>query len=462
MTETQHYDAIIIGTGQAGKPLASALAEAGHKTAIIEREHVGGGCVNVGCTPTKTMVASARTAYVARRASDYGVENGSTDVDMETVRQRKRDIVELFRSGVEKSLEETDGVDLIMGEASFVEPKTIQVNLEDGGDLKLTTDRIFINTGARPSMPPVEGLDEFPTLNSTTIMELDEVPEHLLILGGGYIGLEFGQMFRRFGSDVTIVQRRDQFLPREDEDVAQELADILREDGIEVFLSTEAQSATQTEDGSIQLNVETPDGEQTLEGSHLLVAAGRAPNTDSLDLEAAGIEVDERGFVPVNDKLETDVEGVWALGDVKGGPAFTHVAHDDFRIVEANLLGDGDESVEGRILSYTVYTDPQLGRVGLSAKDAREAGYEVKVAKMPMKYVARAMELDETRGFMKVVIEKNSDRILGCAILGIEGGELMSMIHIAMLGDMPFTTLRDAPFAHPTLAESFNNLFASL
>lgn len=462
MTETQHYDAIIIGTGQAGKPLASALAEAGHKTAIIEREHVGGGCVNVGCTPTKTMVASARTAYVARRASDYGVENGSTDVDMETVRQRKRDIVELFRSGVEKSLEETDGVDLIMGEASFVEPKTIQVNLEDGGDLKLTTDRIFINTGARPSMPPVEGLDEVPTLNSTTIMELDEVPEHLLILGGGYIGLEFGQMFRRFGSDVTIVQRRDQFLPREDEDVAQELADILREDGIEVFLSTEAQSATQTEDGSIQLNVETPDGEQTLEGSHLLVAAGRAPNTDSLDLEAAGIEVDERGFVPVNDKLETDVEGVWALGDVKGGPAFTHVAHDDFRIVEANLLGDGDESVEGRILSYTVYTDPQLGRVGLSAKDAREAGYEVKVAKMPMKYVARAMELDETRGFMKVVIEKNSDRILGCAILGIEGGELMSMIHIAMLGDMPFTTLRDAPFAHPTLAESFNNLFASL
>lgn len=462
MTETQHYDAIIIGTGQAGKPLASALAEAGHKTAIIEREHVGGGCVNVGCTPTKTMVASARTAYVARRASDYGVENGSTDVDMETVRQRKRDIVELFRSGVEKSLEETDGVDLIMGEASFVEPKTIQVNLEDGGDLKLTTDRIFINTGARPSMPPVEGLDEVPTLNSTTIMELDEVPEHLLILGGGYIGLEFGQMFRRFGSDVTIVQRRDQLLPREDEDVAQELADILREDGIEVFLSTEAQSATQTEDGSIQLNVETPDGEQTLEGSHLLVAAGRAPNTDSLDLEAAGIEVDERGFVPVNDKLETDVEGVWALGDVKGGPAFTHVAHDDFRIVEANLLGDGDESVEGRILSYTVYTDPQLGRVGLSAKDAREAGYEVKVAKMPMKYVARAMELDETRGFMKVVIEKNSDRILGCAILGIEGGELMSMIHIAMLGDMPFTTLRDAPFAHPTLAESFNNLFASL
>lgn len=462
MTETQHYDAIIIGTGQAGKPLASALAEAGHKTAIIEREHVGGGCVNVGCTPTKTMVASARTAYVARRASDYGVENGSTDVDMETVRQRKRDIVELFRSGVEKSLEETEGVDLIMGEASFVEPKTIQVNLEDGGDLKLTTDRIFINTGARPSMPPVEGLDEVPTLNSTTIMELDEVPEHLLILGGGYIGLEFGQMFRRFGSDVTIVQRRDQLLPREDEDVAQELADILREDGIEVFLSTEAQSATQTEDGSIQLNVETPDGEQTLEGSHLLVAAGRTPNTDSLDLEAAGIEVDERGFVPVNDKLETDVEGVWALGDVKGGPAFTHVAHDDFRIVEANLLGDGDESVEGRILSYTVYTDPQLGRVGLSAKDAREAGYEVKVAKMPMKYVARAMELDETRGFMKVVIEKNSDRILGCAILGIEGGELMSMIHIAMLGDMPFTTLRDAPFAHPTLAESFNNLFASL
>jgi pyruvate/2-oxoglutarate dehydrogenase complex dihydrolipoamide dehydrogenase (E3) component len=462
MTETRHYDAVVIGTGQGGKPLAGALAAAGHRTAIVEREHVGGSCVNVGCTPTKTMVASARAAYTARRASDYGVETGPVDVDMAVVRRRKRDIVEQFRGGSEKSLNNTEGVDLILGDARFVGPKELEVGLNGDGSLRLTADRVFINTGTRPSMPPVEGLEDVPALDSTTIMELDTVPNHLVVLGGGYVGLEFGQMFQRFGSEVTIVQRRDQLLPREDADVAEAVTDVLREDGIEVLLGSDARRAESNGAGGIKLRVGTPDGERDLAGSHLLVATGRVPNTDTLGLEYAGVEADARGFVTANDRLETSAEGVWVLGDVKGGPAFTHISYDDFRIVRENLLDGGDASIEGRVVPYTVYTDPQLGRVGLTEEEARRAGYEVKVAKMPMKRVARAMEVEETRGLMKVVVDAESNRILGAAILGIEGGELMSMIHIAMLGDLPFTVLRDAPFAHPTLAESFNNLFATI
>jgi pyruvate/2-oxoglutarate dehydrogenase complex dihydrolipoamide dehydrogenase (E3) component len=462
MTETRHYDAVVIGTGQGGKPLAGALAAAGHRTAIIEREHVGGSCVNVGCTPTKTMVASARAVYMARRASDYGVETGPVEINMTVVRRRKRDIVEQFRGGSEKSLNNAEGIDLLLGDARFVGPKELEVDLNGDGDLRLTADRVFINTGTRPAMPPVEGLVDVPALDSTTIMELDEVPEHLVVLGGGYVGLEFGQMFRRFGSDVTIVQRRNQLLPREGADVAEAVADILREDGIEVLLGSDALRAEKKGTGGIKLRVNTPDGERDLEGSHLLVATGRVPNTDTLGLDSAGVEADARGFVNANDRLETSAEGVWVLGDVKGGPAFTHISYDDFQIVRENLLEGGDASIEGRIVPYTVYTDPQLGRVGLTEKEAQQSGYEVKVAKMPMKYVARAMEVEETRGVMKVVVDAGSSRILGASILGIEGGELMSMVHIAMLGDLPFTLLRDAPFAHPTLAESFNNLFAGI
>ena len=457
----ERYEAIVIGTGQAGKPLSLALARAGWKTAIIEREHVGGTCINVGCTPTKTMVASARVAYLARRAADYGVRPNPVQVEMAKVRQRKQAIVDSFRNGSQRQLEKTEGVDLLLGEASFSGPKTVQVRMKSGETRHLTADKIFINTGGRPEKPPVAGLDSVPTLDSTSIMELDILPEHLLVLGGGYIGLEFGQMFRRFGSAVTVVQRGKQLLAREDTDIAEEVAKILREDGVEVLLETEALRAEKA-DSTIRLTVRTPTGERVLSGTHLLVAAGRAPNTDGLNLGAAGVQIDERGFVQVNERLETNAHGVYGLGDVKGGPAFTHISYDDFRIIRTNLLEGGNATTTGRLVPYTVYIDPQLGRVGLSEGEARTQGRRVRVAKLPMAHVARALEMDEPRGFMKAVVDADTNLILGCAILGVEGGELMSMLEIAMMGSLPYTTLRDGIFAHPTLAEALNNLFTAM
>ncbi|MCH7896087.1 MAG: mercuric reductase [candidate division NC10 bacterium] len=457
----ERYEAIVIGTGQAGKPLSLALARAGWKTAIIEREHVGGTCINVGCTPTKTMVASARVAYLTRRGADYGVRPNPVQVEMAKVRQRKQAIVDSFRNGSQRQLEKTEGVDLLLGEASFSGPKTVQVQMKSGEPRHLTADTIFINTGGRPEKPPVAGLDSVPTLDSTSIMELDVLPEHLLVLGGGYIGLEFGQMFRRFGSAVTVVQRGKQLLAREDTDIAEEVTKILREDGVEVLLETQALRAEKA-DSTVRLTVRTPTGERVLSGTHLLVAAGRAPNTDGLNLGAAGVQIDERGFVQVNERLETNAHGVYGLGDVKGGPAFTHISYDDFRIIRTNLLEGGNATTTGRLVPYTVYIDPQLGRVGLSEGEARTQGRRVRVAKLPMAHVARALEMDEPRGFMKAVVDADTNLILGCAILGVEGGELMSMLEIAMMGSLPYTTLRDGIFAHPTLAEALNNLFTAM
>jgi pyruvate/2-oxoglutarate dehydrogenase complex dihydrolipoamide dehydrogenase (E3) component len=461
MTSPTRYDAIIIGAGQAGGPLSTALAQAGWKTAIIERVHVGGTCINEGCTPTKTMVASARVAYLARRGADYGVHTGPISIDMVKVRQRKRDIVESFRSGSERRIESAEGVDLLMGEASFTAPKTLEVRMNSGEVRSLTADSIFINAGDRPAAPSISGIEDVPHLDSTSIMELDHVPDHLLIVGGGYVGLEFGQMFRRFGSQVTVIQRGPYLLAREDVDVAEEVAKILREDGIEILLEAQPQRVERSEGGSISMTVQTKTGERVLTGSHLLMAAGRVPNSDWLHLEATGVQVDTRGYIQVNDRLETNVPGIYALGDIKGGPAFTHISYDDFRIIRTNLIQHGNASIEGRLLPYTVFIDPQLGRVGLSESEARAQGRAIKVAKMPMDYVARALETDESRGFMKAVIDASTGQILGAAILGIEGGEIMAQLQIAIMGKLPYTVLRDAVFAHPTLAESLNNLFST-
>lgn len=455
-----HYDALLIGSGQAAGPLATALTGAGWKVALVEQEHVGGTCINEGCTPTKTMVASGRVAYLARRAADYGVHTGEISIDMVKIRQRKRDIVDSFRGGSERRIV-AGNVDLIYGRASFVSANSVEIKTNSGETRQVSADKIFINAGARPSKPNVPGLENLPTLDSTSIMELDTVPEHLLVLGGGYIGLEFGQLFRRLGSRVTIVQRGKQLLGKEDADIAEEIAKILGEDGIEILLETAAVSARDAGNGQIGLTVRTPDGERELVGSHLLQAAGRVPNSDTLNLPAAGIETDKHGFIKVNDRLETNVPGVYALGDIKGGPAFTHISYDDFRIVRENMLQDGRQlSTEGRILPYTVFIDPQLGRVGLSETDAREQGRNIQVYKMPMSWVARALETDESRGLMKAVVDAETGQILGGAILGIEGGEMMAALQMAMMGKLSYTVLRDAIFAHPTLAESFNNLFS--
>jgi pyruvate/2-oxoglutarate dehydrogenase complex dihydrolipoamide dehydrogenase (E3) component len=462
MTHTEKYDAIIIGAGQAGGPLSTALANAGWRTALIEREHVGGTCVNEGCTPTKTMVASARVAHLARRAADYGVQTGPVTVDMTKVRERKRDIVDSFRGGSQRRIERTEGLDLIMGQARFVGAKTIEVQLNGGGLRMLSADTIVINTGTRVRVPSLPGLENVPALSSTSIMELDEVPEHLLVIGGGYVGLEFGQMFHRFGSKVTIVQRQGQLLPHEDADVAEEILNILRQDGIQVLLNTEATCVEGMWQGQIGLQVRTAGEERLLVGSHLLLAAGRVPNTQALNLPAAGIEVDERGFIPVDDRLETGVPGVYVLGDVKGGPAFTHISYDDFRILRANLLEGGGASTAGRPEPYTVFIDPQLGRVGLTEKEARAQGLNHQVAKIPMTWVARALETDETRGLMKAIVDAETKQILGAAILGIEGGEVMTVLQMAMMGGVPYTRIRDGVFAHPTLAESLNNLFMAM
>lgn len=456
--QPENHDAIVIGTGQGGTPLAMALAKAGLKTAIVERSHIGGTCVNVGCTPTKTMVASARVAYLSRRSADYGVDCGPVTVSMSAVRRRKQKVVESFRDGGLESIEKTKGLELVKGEARFTGPKSLEVLLSEGGMRLLTGERIFINTGARPAMPPVAGLDTLATLDSSSIMELETLPAHLLVMGGGYVGLEFAQMFRRFGSQVTIVHRGDHLLSREDPDVADEVAKILQEDGISVLLNCRAVRANGDHDG-VSLGVRSNDSETILEGSHLLVAVGRRPNTDRLNLQSARVETDEQGFIKVNDRLETNVAGVYALGDVKGGPAFTHISYDDFRVLRTNLLDHGHATTKGRLVPYTVFIDPQLGRIGITETEARNQGLDTRIAKLPMSSVARAMEMSETRGFMKAVVDVKTKEILGCAVLGIEGGELMGMLEIAMMAHLPYTALKEGIFAHPTLAESLNNLF---
>ena len=461
MTNPQQFDAIVIGSGQGGTPLSMALAGAGMRTALVERKHIGGTCINEGCTPTKTMVASGRVAYLTRRAPDYGVHTGPVSVDMAKVRKRKRDIVDSFRNGSQSRIEKTANLELIFGDASFSGSKTVSVRLQDGGYRTLSARYIFINAGTRASRPKLDGLDNVPFLDNASIMELDAVPDHLLILGGGYIGLEFGQLFRRLGSRVTIVQSARQLLTGEDPDIAEEVAHILQQDGVDVRLNSKATHVEQS-GTNIRLQVLSEHASTTLDGSHLLVATGRAPNSDTLNLAAAGVQTSDRGFIQVNDRLETTAEGVYALGDIKGGPAFTHISYDDFRIIRSNLIEKKTASTKNRQVPYTLFIDPQLGRVGWTESEARKQGRSIRVAKLPMTHVARALEVDETRGFMKAVVDAESNQILGAAILGLEGGEVMAALEIAMMGKLPYTALRDGTFAHPTLVESLNNLFMAM
>ncbi len=454
------FDVIIIGAGQAGNPLSRAFAAAGKKIVLVEEKYIGGTCVNVGCTPTKTMIASAEVAHLARHAHKYGVSLDNLTVNLSQVRERKREIVSSFRDGSEKRIVDA-GVYIIYGKAVFIDHKILEVTSGNTSQ-QLTADTIILNAGCRPNFPVITGLENVNYLDSSSIMELDEVPEHLIILGGGYIALEFGQMFRRFGSEVTILQHTDQLLDREDDDVAGGIQKILEEDGINIYLNAQTQTITQTAMNRISLEVKTPIGRININGSHLLVATGRIPNSDRLGLDKTGVETDKRGYVVVNDQLETNVPGIYAAGDIKGGPAFTHIAYDDFRILKANIIDGEQVSIKDRMVPYVLFTDPQFGRIGISEKEARAANLDFEVVIIPMNYVARAIELDRTSGFMKALVNIETKQILGAAILGVEGGEIMAMLQIAMMGKLPYTALRDGTFAHPTLAESLNTLFSSL
>ncbi|MCQ3973751.1 MAG: FAD-containing oxidoreductase [Anaerolineae bacterium] len=448
------YDAIIIGAGQGGGPLAHKLADLKWKVALIEQEHLGGSCINYGCTPTKTMLASARLAHYARRAPEFGVHTGPVQVNLAEVVGRKNKLVLAWRQGQEGHAANRPTLDLYRGHGRFTGAHTVEVN----GQV-LTSDYIFINTGTRSRIPDIPGLDQTPYLTNRNIMDLTEAPEHMLVLGGNYLGLEFGQMFRRFGSQVTVVELMDQLVPREDEDVAEALQQALEVEGMRFHLGATASRVTKTARGlELTITYRQDDRTETLTGSHLLVSIGQVPNTDTLGLEAARIETDKGGWIKVNHKLETNVPGVWAIGDVKGGPAFTHIAYDDHLVIYDNLINGKNRSIAGRLVPYALFTDPELGRVGLTEKEAQAAGYKLKVGKISMSWVARAIERDETAGLMKIVVNAANDRILGAAILGSEGGELVQILMALMMADAPYTLFEKSIYIHPTLAEGFFTL----
>ena len=460
-TKMKHFDALIIGSGQGGTPLAKKLALKGWKTALVEKNKVGGTCVNVGCTPTKTMIASAKVAYTVSQSAKYGIVANEFRVDMDVIHARKSRVVESFRNGSQKGLEKTENLELIFGLASFAGEKKLKVVLNNGGERYITADKIFIDTGSHPHTPNIDGLNETRYYTSTSLMELQHVPEHLLIIGGGYIGLEFGQMYRRFGSRITILEHNDRLLPKEDEDIALEVLKFLQDEEIEVLTKAKVIKIKE-ENGSIAAHIEIDGKKRTVTCSHVLVSAGRKPNTKDLNLDAAGVTVNDRGEIVVNEKLETTVKDIYAMGDVKGGPEFTHIAYNDYIIVYNNLLKGKSESTEKRMVPYTMFTDPQLGRVGITEQEAREKGYNIKVATLQMSHVARAIETGDVRGMMKAVVDADSKKILGAAILGAEGGEIMSVLQMAMVGGITYDVIADMVFAHPLYAESLNNLFMTL
>ena len=453
------YDAIVIGAGRAGSRLAIALARAGWQVAVVERAHVGGSWVNLGCTPSKTMAASARMARMVREASAFGISTGAVTIDVDRVLRRRQTVIDGFRQEELSRLASAESLTLVMGQAEFVGRRHVRVTRSDGHTQILGADRVFVCAGTRPAVPDIPGLAGAPYLDSSSVLGLNHVPENLLVLGGGCVGIEFGQTYQRLGARVTIVQRGKQLLDREDADVAEAVRRILMEDGIQVWLESDTQLVS-TANGHVKLTVRCPTGVRNLTGSHLLVACGRAPNSNGLNLAAAGVQTDVQGFVRVNDRLETNVPGIYALGDIKGPPFFTHVAADDCRIVEANLVGEGNASPANRLVPYLMYLDPPLGRVGLSEERARLECRHVRSFAMPIARIARSVEIGEDRGLIKAVVNSDTRQVLGAAILGTDAGELLAAFQVAMMAQVPYDRLRGALFAHSTLAEAMNALFA--
>jgi pyruvate/2-oxoglutarate dehydrogenase complex dihydrolipoamide dehydrogenase (E3) component len=452
-----NYDAIIIGTGQAGPALARRLVAAGWKVTIIERKLFGGTCVNNGCTPTKTLVASAYAAHVARRAADYGVRiEGAVNVDMKAVKARKDAVVAPSRNGVERSLKTLKGCTVYDGHGRFVAEKKVAVNGSE-----LTADRIFINVGARAAIPPIPGLDRVPYLTNSSMMDVDFLLPHLIILGGSYVGLEFAQMYRRFGSEVTVIERAPHLIPREDEDVSQAIADFLKEEGIDVRLDSKVVGVDK-EGTAIAVKVESAGKVSQVLGTHVLVALGRRPNTDDLGLDKAGIATDARSYIQVDDQLRTNVPGIWAMGDCNGHGAFTHTSWNDFEIVAANLLDNDQRRVSDRITAYALYTDPPLGRAGMTEAEVRKTGKPALISTMTMEDVSRAYEKGETKGFMKILVDRDSKRILGASLLGLAGDEVIHCILDLMYAKAPYTVMQRAMHIHPTVSEFIPAMMSDL
>jgi pyruvate/2-oxoglutarate dehydrogenase complex dihydrolipoamide dehydrogenase (E3) component len=457
MSQPEQFDILILGSGKSGKLLAWHMAQSGRRTAVIERRWIGGSCPNIACLPSKNEIWSAKVVHLARHGAQFGVVTGPVTTDMATVVKRKRDMVQREIAAHLHNYK-TTGAELIMGNGRFVAPKTLEVQLNDGGTRVLAGERIFINVGSRAAIPPVPGLEAARPLTHIEALELDYAPAHLIVLGAGYVGLELAQAYRRFGSRVTVIEPGPQLMGREDPDVAAEMQRILTEEGIAFLSEAEARNVQGRSGEGVRMTVRTKSGERQIEGSDILVAAGRVPNTRDIGLEKAGIALDARGYVRVNDRLETTAADVWAMGDCAGSPQFTHVAGDDFRIVKNNLAG-GHSSTRDRLVPYCMFTDPQLAHVGLSERDAQRDGIPVRVAKLPMSRVLRTEATDETQGFMKAIVARDDDRILGFTMIGAEAGEVMAAVQTAILARLPYQVLRDAILAHPTMAEGLGSLF---
>ena len=460
MPQPEQFENVVLGSGQGGKLLAWHLAQAGRRTAMVERQWIGGSCPNVNCMPSKNEIWSAKVAHLARHGAQFGAMTGPVLIDMAVVRQRKRDMVEAqIAQHVQRY--RTSGAELIMGSGRFVAPKTLEVRLNDGGTRVLAAGQIFVNVGTRAVVPSVPGLAAAGPLTNIEALELDYLPPHLIVLGGGYVGLELAQAYRRFGSHVTVVEQGAQLMAREDPDVSTEIQRILGDEGIEFLVAAEVLRVEGRSGDDVRFIVRTPSGEQEIEGSDILVAAGRTPNTAGIGLEQAGVELDTRGYIRVNERLETSAPEVWAIGECAGSPQFTHVSIDDFRIIRDNLAG-GKRSTRDRLVPYCMFTDPPLAHVGLSEGDARRLGLPARVARLPMSAVLRAQTIDETRGFMKALVGASDDRILGFTMVGPEAGEVLAVVQTAMVADLPYSALRDAILAHPTMAEGLDPLLSNV